>query len=598
MLNKAGWLDSYSYKNTIGILKEIALVHASQAGPKHGPPLSKFIREEDWISLLNYSLTYEYEDSYFHLKHARQALGFFQKLEPLKVNDGESKTYKAFKRFAESEVSCKKVNDRFCQYRLGVPMGYPYDVILTDAKRKIERVLGKAPSLSTMQFKYGPGATITTKKKDASARIKLGAPLGCSHELFRYAHIFMSELPDLALHHGEVVNTWTDSVGDTYYDVEVTFQIEFGRLEFVPKDALKFRTIIVEPSVNTLFQQGLGKEVRKCLKKAGVDLDNGWERNKHLAYVSSIINRDATIDFRTASDTSATQMVAFLTPDDWYVLFALARTGVVTYEGLPIRLEKFSTMGNSFTFELESLIFWALAWSTCKFLKLEVQNLAIFGDDLVIPKEAVPLAELVFAFCGFSFNMEKSFVDGPFRESCGSDFYMGINIRPYYQKNLITGETLFTLHNYYVRSNQLEMAKLVKKWIHPDLRIYGPDGYGDGHLIGDWVGLDKRITMRGRDSKGKLKKFRSWTRDLGWDGVFFESYRHVKNLNKIPHHGDKLLPTYSIYVRGPHENEEPLTQGSSQERLWADPKYFVTPGSRGYEKVLIYTLARPTITIE
>jgi len=598
MLKKAGWLDCYSYKNSVAILKELALIHAVKAGP-YSAPLVELIEGERWSELLDFELHYTYDDNPDELKHARQALGFFEKFEPLRLS-GESKTYRAFKKFAETENVCSKVNDRFCSYRSGTPMGYPFDVILTDARIKIERILGDLPPLSQMDFSYGPGATVNTQKRDACFRVKLGVQPECSSELWPFLRTFLQELPTYVLHHASNVprpqegSAYHEFLGDDNpFVASVDVDVVPGRLQFVPKDAKKFRTITVEPGLNTLLQQGIGKSIRKRLRKAGVDLDNGKLRNLELARVSSLTNHLATIDFSSASDTIATQMVAFLLPDKWYTLMSLARTGTVSYEGLHIKLEKFSTMGNSFTFELESLIFYSLAWAVCKFVKQEVKDLAIFGDDLVIPVGAVPLAELVFAYCGFTINAGKSFVDGPFRESCGGDFHLGIDIRPYYQKHLVTAESLFTLHNFYVRSGNEQLARYVREaWIHPDLIIFGPDGYGDGHLIGDWTGVDKRIRLRIRGKDGRLTKSSFLPHQLGWDGTHFKSYRHVKATNYRHNHGDQLLPSFSIYMRDPQDIEEPQASSTPQGTLWADPKYFVTQGSRGYEVVLIYTLAR------
>lgn len=576
MLKRAGWTDLHSYDESIELLKEFASVHARQAG-RFSDTITSFISNSRWDDLLAFELDYRSSDDPMSLYHARQALSFFQKFEPLRWSGAKEKEKVAFKSFMAAEDQCRKVNDRFCNYRIGTLMEYPYDVILTDAREKIRKVLGDCPSLSDLELTFGPGATVSTQKKESCFRVKLGTPPECSSELLPFIDRFLSQVPAYALLHAE-------EIGLDFANVYVNRV--FGRLQFVPKDAKKFRTIIVEPGLNVLFQQGLGKAIRKRLKRAGIDLSQ-QDRNRDLAKLGSLNNLLATVDFSSASDTIASQLVAFLLPDDWFTMLSLARTGDVEYNGVVFKLEKFSTMGNSFTFELESLIFWAIAWACLRHLSLSPSALSIFGDDLIIPSKAYGLCEVVFAFCGFTINDRKSFRDGPFRESCGADFFLGLDIRPYYQKKLVSPESLFTLHNYYMRSGELEIASLVRSKIHPDLIIFGPDGYGDGHLIGDWNPARLKVKIQTRDSRGGLKKVRVFPQDLGWSGRFFYTYRHVNAKDLRPHVGDVLLPTYSIYARGEATQDD--SNGSQDQTGWTDPKYLTVPGSVGWEKIPIYT---------
>ena len=88
-------------------------------------------------------------------------------------------------------------------------------------------------------------------------------------------------------------------------------------------------------------------------------------------------------------------------------------------------------MGNSYTFELESLIFFSLAYATCTHLGLSPKNVSVYGDDVVIPVEAMNLFREVLTVCGFIINTDKSYSSGPFRESCGADYLEGLDIRPF-----------------------------------------------------------------------------------------------------------------------------------------------------------------------
>lgn len=189
-----------------------------------------------------------------------------------------------------------------------------------------------------------------------------------------------------------------------------------------------------------------------------------------------------------ASDTVSRELVYMLFPVDFACLVDDLASSETELEGVPQpKLEKISSMGNGFTFELETLIFWALATSVCDFLGVDSTDVSVYGDDIIVPTETVSSLLETLEFLGFRMNQEKSFWSGKFRESCGKDYYFGIDVRPYFQKSVMSYETLFSLHNYYMRSGDTDSAAFVRSQIPADAHLFGPDGLGDGHLIGSWV---------------------------------------------------------------------------------------------------------------
>jgi hypothetical protein len=113
-----------------------------------------------------------------------------------------------------------------------------------------------------------------------------------------------------------------------------------------------------------------------------------------------------------------------------------------------LKYEKFSSMGNGYTFELETLIFWGLCMGVCRELELEPSQVLVYGDDIVVPVAAYELLSEVLTFCGFTLNSKKSFGSGPFRESCGKDYFLGADVRPFFLKEIpYEIETLFRLCN-------------------------------------------------------------------------------------------------------------------------------------------------------
>lgn len=78
--------------------------------------------------------------------------------------------------------------------------------------------------------------------------------------------------------------------------------------------------------------------------------------------------------------------------------------------------KKISSMGNGFTFELMTLILTAV----CRALDPQA---TVFGDDIIIDRSKSDRLMVVLSSVGLKVNYEKSFTEGPFRESCGANFH-------------------------------------------------------------------------------------------------------------------------------------------------------------------------------
>jgi hypothetical protein len=280
--------------------------------------------------------------------------------------------------------------------------------------------------------------------------------------------------------------------------------------------------------LNTLVQLGIGDYMAARLRKHGVDLSD-QTRNQRLAQEGSLTNALATLDLSSASDTIASSLVESLLPYEWWDFLRAFRSGKASTEDGIVRLEKFSSMGNGFTFPLESLIFYSLAEACCN--PEDHRTISVYGDDIIVPSYAVPVLVKVLTSCGFLVNVDKSYFDGPFRESCGKDYLSGIDVRPSYLKDSLSGQTCFVLHNFYVRTGQPEPASMLLDLLDESLRIFGPDGFGDGHLLGEHI----------------LKPL---NRNRGWGGFTFETFTYKKRKAFYKLGADYVFPAYSIYVKG------------------------------------------------
>jgi hypothetical protein len=220
-----------------------------------------------------------------------------------------------------------------------------------------------------------------------------------------------------------------------------------NKVAFVPKTAVVHRTIAIEPLVNIYAQLGLGAVMRRKLLRAGMNLED-QSPNQRAALKGSRDGSLATIDLSSASDTVARELVRLLLPEGWFNVLDMCRSKVGLYEGQWLRYEKFSSMGNGYTFELETLIFLGLALAVCTELEISTDEVLVYGDDIVVPVAAFRLMSDVLEFCGFSLNKSKSFSEGVFRESCGKDYFDGHDVRPFFQKELPNEiQDLFRLAN-------------------------------------------------------------------------------------------------------------------------------------------------------
>lgn len=187
------------------------------------------------------------------------------------------------------------------------------------------------------------------------------------------------------------------------------------------------RTIAKEPTHVLPFQLAVDGWWKHLLHRWGIDL-RSQAKNQDYARRGSIDGSIATVDLRMASDVCAYNCVALLIPFDWFKLLCSFRSTSYSAPWGSGEYAKFSSMGNGFTFTLETLIFTA----ACR--AVGSRRPAVYGDDIAIETEYVPSLVKLLRFLGFRTNDAKSFSnpDSRFRESCGCDYYKGVFVTPFY----------------------------------------------------------------------------------------------------------------------------------------------------------------------
>jgi hypothetical protein len=268
-----------------------------------------------------------------------------------------------------------------------------------------------------------------------------------------------------------------------------------NRITTVPKNAKTNRVIAIEPDLNMFLQKGIGGVIRSRLRSVRVNL-NSQKLNQRLARIGSRYGTLATVDFSSASDTICTGIVEELLPPDWVSALKQVRSPVgVLPDKSTVQYEKISSMGNGYTFELESLIFWAIARSVVDLIGVG-GIVSVYGDDLIVRVEAKDSLEWAFSRAGFTLNAKKSHFGGHFRESCGKHYHYGVDVTPFYiKKRLATVWDLYTLANNIRRwarcswglDSRLQRAyHMVVEAIPEHLRLKIPEGFGDVGLVSDF----------------------------------------------------------------------------------------------------------------
>jgi hypothetical protein len=253
-----------------------------------------------------------------------------------------------------------------------------------------------------------------------------------------------SELAAILKHSGQAHATedarlqWSLAVKDTALEDQEVDTVFGSELFTVPKKTDIDRVACKEPEINQYLQRAVGIHISRRLRRRGIDLTD-QSRNQELARIA-VEEGLATIDLSSASDSISRQIVFELLPFDWWSYLDSIRCKSVLIDGAWHEFEMFSSMGNGFTFELETLIFWALTHSVKKVSGVR-GVVSVYGDDIIAPSMIVPRLSRFFSWVGFTVNLSKSFWRGHFRESCGKHYYRGWDVSPFFVRGPIQTKT-------------------------------------------------------------------------------------------------------------------------------------------------------------
>lgn len=212
-----------------------------------------------------------------------------------------------------------------------------------------------------------------------------------------------------------------------------------SQVVFVPKSMTSYRTICKEPTVLQFYQQHLLKQLAEHMRahpviSRHINLEK-QELSRSFARKASQSGEFATIDLTRASDSVSYDLIkrVFRGTPILRGLIATRSDRVSLPNGRVIAIKKFAPMGSAVCFPIQCLLFAAICES-CRPTSSSKQSgqYRIYGDDIIVHHTLVPALMTRLAQLGFLPNARKSFVEKqlPFRESCGGEYYAGIDVSP------------------------------------------------------------------------------------------------------------------------------------------------------------------------
>lgn len=495
------------------------------------------IRYEEWAQLMALQCDHS------HYNDIDRFTLDYQVTEALKKNPrvplNVDRRAVAIKKFEEAEALCAQTN-----LRLASIDSFPSEMIKVQhhAASIISGILGPLTrsdlEFCESQMSFGPGSTtsvsgVVTRGRKFSSRVLHATP----------------RVVDFGLHC--LPAAWRRDVRG--FDLRT-----YSKLTTVPKNAKTDRVICVEPDLNIFVQLGTGKLIRDKLRRSGLDLSSGQEVNRFMA--SKAVDWDlTTMDLSSASDLISREVVWLLLPDRWAELLWFSRVDKTqdSTTGKLYDLEKWSSMGNGYTFELETLLFWGIVRGCLRHLGLSEKLAVAYGDDLIFPSSALDLVTRALEFFGFRVNSEKTFGTGLFRESCGTDWFMGSDVRPFFLK----AETNDLTSACYIYSNAITRvasrsydqlardSRFLPAWLRcfsavsPSDRHRIPLGYGDE---GFQSSFDEACPLVGR-SKSGWQGYSFPIRRIGtvdtneFEAGLYTSTLHQGRMSELPSYGREAM---------------------------------------------------------
>jgi hypothetical protein len=227
----------------------------------------------------------------------------------------------------------------------------------------------------------------------------------------------------------------SQGVEEPRYD-ESGHEIHSVRLVVVPKNYKTGRVIAPE----NVYRQALARRYFMIADRylPGEVKLHDQTQNQLFAKAGSESGDLATLDLSAASDSLTLTLLWSILPQRFMrIMDGILPTHYVN-QGKEYLLHSAATMGNSMTFWLESVVFLSVAKAAVNYYNMfadsDESTISVYGDDIIVPTDAAPTVMEWLTGLGFLVNDTKSYFDRDnlYRESCGEEYYKGINVSSVY----------------------------------------------------------------------------------------------------------------------------------------------------------------------
>lgn len=304
------------------------------------------------------------------------------------------------------------------------------NMILDRARVIIAKVLGDYDDEECRNLcRFGRRASVGIPARAACEAARWELPISGSHEQISWFDSEMSQVDS-------VQDYWTSQL-ESDPNRSIYQETSSLKLTLVPKTFKALRAIMPNTTIGSYMSYGIGMIMRDRLKKWGYNISTLQMQHRKLAQRGSVHSQYVTADLSSASDTISVALVDRLFPDDWRDILHRSRIKTVELpDGRRVESETFCTMGIGYTFPLQTLVFLSLLKAmSLTFIGPQRNTISVYGDDMIYPSQLHSHVVELFGEMGFIINIDKTFDEGHFRESCGGDYYRGVDVRPFQPRN-------------------------------------------------------------------------------------------------------------------------------------------------------------------
>jgi hypothetical protein len=562
---------------SLSILEDTAFQYWEQLDCPTSLALTLLGRAGQWAEVLTFSVEPVHFPDEFSYAKANAAVCFLKKNPCVSGFSSQDRLDACEQSWRDGEASCYQANERLSPFIVHPEMDSAPAKFLRRARKILLNWLGPCPEdvydpeerAQALKLGYrprktivelaqhGPGTTFSSSVANPTAADKYDDVLTTT----KGAVFYLMNIAGTGWSEALVKRAERKSVSP----LDCISVSRGNRFTSVPKTAKTDRGIAIECSLNLYFQKAIGSAIRSALtRRVGWNLNVAKPIHIEMARLASIDGSLATIDLSNASDSLCKNLVEVLLHDTpWLERMKDLRSTHTFFRGGWHLLEKFSSMGNGYTFELETCVFACLIAS---YLELTGHSAVlghdfyVFGDDIIVKTEVAESIVAALAWVGFKVNKEKTFLTGPFRESCGGDFYLGHPVRGFYLKqDLCHGtQAIYTLHN--GAKTCLEICGVYTPWFLDRIRKHLLPNFlrsiGGSHRLGDTV-------LHGLQEQWRWKGGIKWVKTVKWTEPILLGWKywpeHIRLACRLTGYGDEIPfrgRSQGIYSRGHRRAQE------------------------------------------